>query len=457
MLEPMALAYSIKAVGGNFDCSHPQYILLGVTKINLLMKLPKSISSINPITLADILFHTDKRTELFLQLPQEKRLELLGSLTAHVKHDILVRIPESDLVAILEALDPDDATDILQTLTRHKREKVLQLLSQEVKSSLSTLLEFDQDTAAGLMTLDYVQADASENIASVAKKFKQHEKRTGRPPVILIMKEGRLAGFLPGHELAFAARGELIGKYSKRVPSISYAATHDNVIQLFQSHPHNKVAVLNDTGAVVGIIYSDDVLKLVQDNEASSLYDFAGIRQEESVTDTARRKVLNRYRWLIINLFTAFLAAFAVGVFKDTLDKFVLLAIYMPIVAGMGGNAATQTLAVQVRGIALNQIELKTAWRTLRSELGAGLVNGFINGLLVAAIIIAINRDFKIAFVLAIAMIINLLVAAFFGTLVPLIMQKLGKDPAASATIFITTATDVFGFIAFLGLATLIL
>lgn len=421
------------------------------------MKLPKSITAVNPITLADILFHTDKRTELFLGLPQEKRLELLGSLTPHVKHDILAHIPDADLVAILETLDPDDATDILQTLTRHKREKVLQLLSQEVKNSLSTLLEFDQDTAAGLMTLDYIQADATDNVASVAKKFKQHEKRTGRPPVILVMSDGRLAGFLPGHELAFAGKRELLGKYTKRVPSISYAASHDKVIQLFQAHPHNKVAVLNDAGAVVGIIYSDDVLKLVQDNEASSLYDFAGIRQEESVTDTARRKVLNRYRWLIINLATAFLAAFTVGLFKDTLDKFVLLAIYMPIVAGMGGNAATQTLAVQVRGIALNQIELKTAWKTLRSELGAGFINGLINGILVASIVLIINHDVKLALVLAVAMVVNLLVAAFFGTLVPLVMQKLGKDPAASATIFITTATDVLGFMVFLGLATIAL
>jgi magnesium transporter len=129
----------------------------------------------------------------------------------------------------------------------------------------------------------------------------------------------------------------------------------------------------------------------------------------------------------------------------------------MPIVAGMGGNAATQTLAVVVRGIALKQIELRTAWNTLRNEMGAGLANGLINGVLVAIVVILVNHDYKIAFILAMAMVINLLVAAFFGTLVPLIMSKLGKDPAASATIFITTATDILGFMAFLGLATLIL
>lgn len=413
--------------------------------------------SLSPVALTDILFRKDNRKQLFLELPKDKRVDLLRSVTVAVKKDILQRIPEGDIVSILQTVDPDEATDMLQLITRAKREKVLALLSQELKDSLSTLLAFDPETAAGLMTLDYIQADVSDNIESVAKKFMHHEKLTGRPPVILILSDGRLTGFLPGHMLGLATKSELIGKYSKKMYSISYAAKHREVIDLFQAHPHSKVAVLNDSNEVVGIIYSDDVLQTIQDNQASSLYKFAGIRQEESVTDSAKSKVKNRYRWLIINLGTAFLAAFTVSLFEDTLSKFVILAIYMPIVAGMGGNAATQTLAVQVRGISLRQIELKNAWNTLKSELGAGFINGLINGLIVATVVIVVNRDVKVAIVLGLAMIINLQVAAFFGTMVPLIMKKLGKDPATSATIFITTATDILGFMAFLGLATVVL
>jgi magnesium transporter len=423
------------------------------------MKFRKNLSSLNlnPVVLTDILFRKDKRKQLFLDLPQDKRIDLLRSVTKTVRKDILQHLPDEDFVTILQSLDPDEATDMLQLITKAKREKVLALLSQELKDSLSTLLAFDPETAAGLMTLDYIQADAKDNIESVAKKFMYHEKQTGRPPVILVMENSKLVGFLPGHSLGLATKSELIGKYSKKIQSISYAAKHRDVIDLFQAHPHSKVAVLNDSSEVVGIIYSDDVLQAIQDNQASSLYKFAGIRQEESVTDSARSKVKNRYRWLIINLGTAFLAAFAVSRFEDTLDKYVLLAIYMPIVAGMGGNAATQTLAVQVRGISLKQIELKTAWGTLKNELGASLVNGLINGLIVATVVIVVNKDIKIAIILGIAMIINLLVAGLFGTMVPLVMKKLGKDPATSATIFITTATDILGFMAFLGLATLIL
>lgn len=207
----------------------------------------------------------------------------------------------------------------------------------------------------------------------------------------------------------------------------------------------------------MGIIYSDDVLQLIEEKEAATLYDFAGVSSEEGVSDSSARKVKFRYKWLIINLATAFLASFVVSQFESTISEYVLLAVYMPIVAGMGGNAATQTLAVLVRGIALKQISLRTAFKTLKNEVGAGFINGLINGFLVAFVVLVKDHDVKIAIILALAMVINMIVAATFGTLVPLIMAKLRKDPATSATIFITTATDVLGFLAFLGLATIIL
>lgn len=422
-----------------------------------LSDLPNISLNVNPVTLADILFQKDKRARVFLELESDKRIDMLRSVTKAVRKDLLRKLPEEELVKLLQTLSPTEATDLLQLLSKAKRERVLSGVSQELKDSLSTLLAFDPETAAGLMNLDYIQVEASENIEAAAKKFMRHEQQTGRPPVIIIMDEGKAIGTLPGHRLGLAAKSELIGKYSKKLLTVTYAARHRDVVALFQANPHNKIAVLNDSNEVVGIIYSDDMLKILQDDQASSLYNFAGIVQSESVTDSAKAKVKNRYRWLIINLATAFLASFTVGRFEPVLSKYVLLAVYMPIVAGMGGNAATQTLAVQVRGIALKQIELKTAWKTLRNELGAGLMNGLINGVLVAVVVMILNRDAKIAIILALAMVINLLVAGFFGTLVPLIMQKLGKDPATSATIFITTATDILGFMAFLGLATIIL
>lgn len=409
-------------------------------------------------TVKDILFRKkDKRLQLFLSMSLHERVRILRTLTPYVRRDILMHIPDQELVDTLEVMAPDDATDTLQLLTKRKRERVLALMGSEFRSSLATLLEFDPDTAAGLMTLDYIQVDKDETVDSAAKKFKAHEQRTGRPPVILAFEDSELKGFLPGHELGFRDRHDTIGRDVQLIPRISHRASHKEVAHTFRSHPHGKVAVVNDEGDPLGIIYSDDVLRLAQEQESSSLYDFAGVSAEEGVADSTSRKVKFRYKWLIINLATAFLAAFTVGQFEDIIAEYVLLAVYMPIVAGMGGNAATQTLAVLVRGIALRQITLSTAWKTLKNEIGAGLINGLINGFLVAFVVLVKDHDWKIALILALAMVVNLIVAAFFGTLVPLIMAKLKKDPAASATIFITTATDVLGFLAFLGLATLIL
>lgn len=405
----------------------------------------------------EISFHPERRAEVFLSLPEQEQPELLLMLTPHIKKDLMTHIPEDDLISILEKVDPDDATDLLQLLGPKKREKIIERLSLALKDTVSQLLRFDPQTAAGLMNVDYIQVNNTDDVAAVAKKFKLHEKRTGRLPVILVMDSEKLTGFLPGHELGFARTGEKIGKYVKRILTIHYSASHDEVTEFFRSHPHNKVAVLDENNNPAGIIYSDDVLRLLQEQESASLYGFAGVSAEENVTDNAKRKVKFRYKWLIINLATAFLAAFTVGEFEEVIRENILLAVYMPIVAGMGGNAATQTLAVVVRGIALRQIELKNAFRTLKNELGAGFINGLINGFLVAFIVLLKDNNAGIALVLALAMVINLVVAALFGTLVPLIMSKLRKDPAASATVFITTATDVLGFLAFLGLATLIL
>ncbi len=404
----------------------------------------------------DLSFDPKRRVETFLEQDKETRIELLATFTKPIRKDIVTKIPKEDLMEILESLDPDDATDIIQLFSRRKRVKIVSKLSKGLRTAVTDLLFLDAETTAGLMSANYVQVDPDDHISDIAEKFKVHEKRTGKMPVILAVKEGSLVGHLPGHELGLTRSSEKATKYIKDITTVEHTATKKEVEEIFKSHPHKKVAVVDDKG-VIGIIYSDDVLKAMEEQESASLYDFAGVRQEESVKDSVKSKVNFRYKWLIINLGTAFLAAFTVSLFESTISQFVLLAVYMPIVAGMGGNAATQTMAVMVRGISLNQVSLKSFFRTLKNEAGASIVNGLINGILVAAIVIAKDGDLRLALVLALAMVINLLVAAIFGTIIPLIMKRLGKDPASSATIFITTATDVLGFMAFLGLASVIL
>jgi magnesium transporter len=229
------------------------------------------------------------------------------------------------------------------------------------------------------------------------------------------------------------------------------------VLEIFERHPNSKAVVLGRNENVLGIIYADDIIKLLRDRESASLYDFAGIHDEESIYDGAHKKFKFRYKWLLLNLGTSFLAAFTVGLFEETISREVLLAVYMPIVAGMGGNAGTQTLAVMVRGMAGNSLGWQSVARTLRSEVLAGVCNGALNGLIVFGIVYFFKQNLVVASILGVAMIANLVIAATFGTIIPVLMKKLGKDPASSATIFITTATDVLGFLTFLGLAALLL
>lgn len=407
--------------------------------------------------LHDIGYSPGSRTAVFLALATEERAQLYRAMGRGLRRDLLAALADDDLVQVLEALDPDETMDAINLLPNGRKRKVMARFNEQLRKEVEILARFDPHTAAGLMTLDYVLVDDSSTVAEAIKRFRQHEHRTGRAPTVIVLRDGRPAGWVPGHKFAFARPEDATRDHSSRLLTIPHDAEHAEVLQFFRDHPHDKVAVLNDDKQMLGIIYSDDVIRALRENESASLYDFAGVSDEESVTDPARRKVRFRYKWLIANLATAFLAAGTVSLFNDTIAKYVLLAVYMPIVSGMGGNAATQTLAVIVRGISLKQIELKTALPALRRELGASVVNGVITGTLVASVVLIFNRDLRLAVILGIAMAGNLVVAAFFGTLVPLLMKRFGKDPATSATVFITTATDVLGFLMFLGLATLIL
>jgi len=398
-----------------------------------------------------------RRISIFRKMPVREQGFILLDFSKRLQQEIMNKLSDKEMVELLDYLDPDEATDLLQNIDSKRSKKILKKLSKEIREKIELLFKFNPNTAAGLMSLDYVEVDRNTTFEQLSKIIKKHEKRTGKFPVVLAVEKGILIGEVPAHTLATAEKREKISKYIKKIPSIKYDEDEDEVISLFRRSPHNKIIVLDKDESILGVIYSDDVLRLIERKPANNLREFAGVREEENVLDSVLVKVKYRYKWLVINLATAFLAASVVGLFQETISAFVLLAVYMPIVAGMGGNAGTQTLAVVVRGLALKQIEIKTAKKVIINEILAGGINGTINGVLVAAVATFWNKNPMLGLIIGLAMIINLIIAGFFGAIVPLIMKGLGKDPASSATIFITTATDVFGFFAFLGLATIML
>ena len=253
---------------------------------------------------------------------------------------------------------------------------------------------------------------------------------------------------------------ERLVDYVEEIPSIRYDREDEEVLTVFRENRDRTVAVLDEDEEIVGVIHADDLLTVVEEAAGETLYEFTGVDEEESALDGPLAKVGHRYKWLILNLGTGFLAAAVVGLFEATIASIAVLAAYMPIVAGMGGNAGTQAMAVTVRGISQGQVALATGKRVIFNEVLAGAVNGLITGALVAVIATAFSSaEFGVLLgaVIGVSMVANLVIAGFFGALIPLVLDRAGQDPATSATIFITTATDVLGFLVFLGLAQLFL
>lgn len=403
------------------------------------------LESTEPVTVFRDLSVADQG-RIFLQLPEPLQEELVKELS------------RNELRRFVSRLDPDEATDILQLVSKKRRRKILKKLNREFREKVQILLRFHPETAAGVMNLDYVTVNKDMTFGTVSEKVSRYEGRTGRFPTVLVTDRHTFIGELPGSAMAAQEnRDEKIGEHVQETPTVPYDTADDTVIETFRAHPHGKVVVLDDNDSVMGVIYSDDILRLIEEDAGETLYEFAGVSKEENVLDGPLQKVKRRYRWLIINLGTAFLAASVVGLFEQTIAAFTLLAVYMPIVAGMGGNAGTQTMAVVVRGIALNEVTLATGGRVIGNEIIAGAINGAINGILVAAIAFLWNSSPLLGLVIGVSMILNLIIAAFFGATIPLALKWLDQDPATSATIFITTATDVLGFFIFLGLATVVM
>ncbi|MEF8936814.1 MAG: magnesium transporter [Halovenus sp.] len=397
----------------------------------------------------------------FSDLSQEQKREVFFGLPDAVRERVVTDMDRDQLREFVDELDPDEATDVLGYARESTRESVLSKLASDRREKLSFLLSFDPESAAGIMDIDYVTVGAQRGFQAVAERVSRFEERTGRIPTILVTENGTLLGELPGATLSIADReSDRIADYVQEIPHVRYDREDSEVLEVLRTNRERTVAVLDETDDILGVIHADDLLTLVEETAGETLYEFTGVAEEESVLDGPAAKIRSRYKWLIINLGTAFLAAAVVGLFETTIAAIAVLAAYMPVVAGMGGNAGTQAMAVTVRGISLGQVSLATGKRVVINEAIAGGINGIITGALVAVIAIAFSLaeyGVLLGAVIGVSMVANLVIAGFFGAIIPLVLDKLGQDPATSATIFITTATDVLGFFVFLGLAQFVL
>ncbi|MBP6924410.1 MAG: magnesium transporter [Candidatus Pacebacteria bacterium] len=403
-------------------------------------------------------YRPDERMILFRKLSVAERSATFLELSLHLQQSILRELSTEEIVDLLDNMDMLQVERVLTLIPNARyRKRVIERLKTEIREKIDHFLRFHPQASLSLVNFNYLYLSATLTIGEAANIIDEHYEETGKYPEILVQEKGELCGEVPFAVLVRERNSFPLKRFIQPLKTISYQADISEIVDLLTASKSKKVVVLDKDGSVLGLIYAESVRPLFEKLPAESLYDFAGVMESEGVQDSVGSKVKHRYKWLIINLGTGFLAAAVVSFFEDTLSQLVLLAVYMPIIAGMGGNAATQTLAVMVRGIAVGDVRLANSLKPIMTEVGAGLINGLINGVLVALIATLWNQSPLLGLVLGIAMVCNLIIAGFFGAFVPVFMKAIGKDPATSATIFITTATDVFGFFIFLGLATLIL
>jgi magnesium transporter len=398
------------------------------------------------------------RRKTFAILPPEKQAEVAMVVSDMSKRQIFPRLADDMIARFLHFNDEDDATDILQYLTASRRALILSKMKDEKKAKIEKLLKFGSETAGGLMDLNFILTKPTFTQKEVMDKIQRHVDLQKQIPVVLEVDEaGRAMGVIPHRNLLFLSPTSTVEDLAQSLPTVSHRTDRERVMQKMSRMRSEVLCVVDDQDLPLGVIHLRDLLKVAQAEATEDIYRFAGVDVEEHALDPAISKVKRRYNWLIINLATAFLAASVVGLFQGTIEKMALLAVYMPIVAGMGGNAATQSLAVAVRGLALGELDRGSAKKVITREAMAGMMNGLITGIIAAGTAVAFRAPPLLGAVLCFAMICNMFVAGFFGTLIPLILKRCNIDPATASSVFVTTCTDICGFFVYLGLGTLLL
>ncbi len=385
--------------------------------------------------------------------------EVLVHVGDEVRESLLADMDPDEIIAAVEDLDIDDLADLVEDLPDTVIDEVLKSMDRENRERLEQVLSYPEDSAGRLMNPDVVTVRADVNVDVVLRYL-------------------RLRGELPDHTdhlFVVSRRHQYLGRLSLAAlvthedntpinrliddeqPAIDVGESADEVARQFSDHDWVSAPVVDDNNILLGRITIDDVVDIIRSQAEHQALGAAGLDEEEDLFSPIKRAVRGRVVWLGINLCTAFLAASVIGQFELTLQKVVALAVLMPIVAGVGGNAAVQVLTLMVRGIALGQVGPSNAKILLWKELRVAMINGTLIGLLVGLIAFAWFHSWLLSIVITLALMINFCAAALAGVLLPLMLKRMNIDPAVAGTVVVTAVTDVMGFFSFLGLATLIL
>ena len=421
----------------------------------------RMLNELKPAEIADLLesLPYTERNLLWDLVDPEKEGEVLLEVGDEARTTLIRDMPLEDLVNATEGLDVDDLADFIQSLPDKVTSEVLTSLDTQRRRRLETILSYPEDSAGGLMNTDTITVRPEVTLEIVMRYL----QRLGELPnntdnLIVTTRDNRYFGVLPLTTLLTSDPQSYVADVmSREIEAIPAETEDDSVARIFEDQDLLSAPVVDQNMKLLGRITIDDVVDVIRDEGDHSVMSMAGLPEEEDlfapVIPSSRRRAL----WLGVNLMTAFMASWVVSNFEGTLEKVVAIAVLMNIVASMGGIAGTQTLTLVTRGLALGQVSRQNRIWLLTKELIVGMLNGIIWALVVGGIAYLWFGQANIGIVIAAAMIINLVVAAFSGAAIPLILRKLHIDPAIAGSVVVTTVTDIIGLFVFLGLATVFL
>lgn len=416
------------------------------------------ITGLHPADIADIIktLDEDKKREIFNLLHTEIASRVIVEIDDHSREQILGDINRERLVDIVGVMDSDKAADLIADLPEDNAEKILENLPWKDSAEVQKLLKYPEDTAGGIMHTELLSVREEVLVEDAIIQFMAISEEIGNiHDTFILDKNRKLVGVMPVRKLLLIKPETPISRVMDRhVISVNVHTDQEEVARVFKKYDLVSLAVVDKEDRLMGRILIDDIVDVLIEEASEDMLHMAGIYQDEKIMDPPLKSVRMRLPWLIINLATATLAASVVGLFQDTLQAMVILAMFMPIVAGMGGNAGTQALTVTIRGIALGELSFSNAKRAILNGITIGLLNGFVTGAIMALIAYYWKGNYMLGIVLGLAMVVNLFIASFFGIIIPLVLKWFKIDPAVASSIFLTTLTDCIGFISFLGLAT---
>ncbi|MCK0769180.1 magnesium transporter [Chromohalobacter canadensis] len=410
-----------------------------------------------PVDVAHLLESTPprERNVLWELVEPELQGDVLQYLGDDIQSEFLSRMDAEQLVSATEGLDVDDLADLLQRLPNTVIHEVLQAMEAQERQRIETVLSYPEDTAGGLMNTDTITIRPDITLDVVLRYLRRHEKLPDSTDTLLVVtRRDELIGTLPLNLLLVSDPSILVREVMNTdFASVQATASDTDVASLFEKFDLISAPVVSTDGALLGRITIDDVVDVIREDAEHQVMSMAGLDEDEDTFAPAWRTGRRRAVWLGINLIAATIVSFAIGIFESTIQQITALAVLMPIVSSMGGIAGSQTLTVLIRGIALGHVGGANVQWLLVREMLSGMMNGVLWAVIVALVAIVRFDDYKLGGIIALAMVINLTVAALAGTVIPVLLKRLKIDPALSGGVLLTTITDVVGFVAFLGLA----